>query len=392
MKKKRLLEWQKRRWMSPTELGMFLLSLLVITVFVFSSVDSAAQVPARREIAPPNCSGCLNAEKESTVPMNSRTLLVVQEGLNDVVFIDILDPSHTHVVSVGEKPHEIELTPDGKTAFVSNFGLLEVNHHVGTPGNSISVLDVSGGSERERFLLPDGCRAPHGLKLRPAAFTELFTNTESGKEEMVVFDTRSGGILRTFPLPPGVHNFVFAPDGTSLYAYTINNEVFRLDPQDGKILAEAKIPAPRGLAWTADHRQLLVGSKDALFVLNPTDLGAERQITQLGVGQIFYPTASPDGKWVFAPAVLDGTVLAISTTTWTVEHRIKSESPLQLVVDGDHAWISNVLVPQMMLQTDSPPRKGGIVFLDLTNFTTSVVAGAPDANGIAASPAASRGW
>jgi len=93
---------------------------------------------------------------------------------------------------VGEKPHEIEVTPDGRTAFISNFGLLEVSHQVGTPGTTISVLDIVRGVERAKFRLPAGAAAPHGLKLRPPKYRELFANAEAGNQSMIVFDANSG--------------------------------------------------------------------------------------------------------------------------------------------------------------------------------------------------------
>src|SRR5215510_10068132 len=74
--------------------------------------------------------------------LQAETVLVVQEGLGKVVIFPALHPEQRTVISVGEKPHEIELTPDGRTAFVSNFGLLEANHKAGTPGTTISALDV----------------------------------------------------------------------------------------------------------------------------------------------------------------------------------------------------------------------------------------------------------
>ncbi|MGC4051847.1 MAG: hypothetical protein QM757_21090 [Paludibaculum sp.] len=81
-----------------------------------------------------------------------KTVLVVQEGLGQVVRFSPEHPERKKVIRVGEKPHEIEATPDGRTAFVSNFGLLEVNHQIGTPGTTISVLDVAAGVERGRFI------------------------------------------------------------------------------------------------------------------------------------------------------------------------------------------------------------------------------------------------
>ena len=49
-------------------------------------------------------------------PGKGQTVLVVQEGPGKVVSFSTLNPSHRVVIDVGEKPHEIELAPDGRTA------------------------------------------------------------------------------------------------------------------------------------------------------------------------------------------------------------------------------------------------------------------------------------
>jgi DNA-binding beta-propeller fold protein YncE len=332
--------------------------------------------------------GQSHARQPKEAPAPTRTVLAVQEGPGQVVLFSASSPAEKATIAVREKPHEIELTPDGRTAFVTDFGLLEANHKLGTPGSMISVLDVSSGSARTEFRLPAGRTAPHGVKLRPPLFRELFTNAEEGTESMVVFDAETGAVLRVFALPHGVHNFVFSPDGSALYAFTTANTVLKIDPQSGAILATATIPSPRGLAWTTGARYLIVGAKNELVFLNPSTLAIDKRWGPLGVGQVFYPTSSSDGKWIFAPAVLDGVVLAMDASTGAVAHRIQTGSPLQVVEDENRLWVSNVLVPPAMLPMGADPRRGGIVAVDLTTWSTTSLPGIEDTNGLAVSKVA----
>jgi DNA-binding beta-propeller fold protein YncE len=202
---------------------------------------------------------------------------------------------------------------------------------------------------------------------------------------MIILDAQSGQLLRTFSLPPGVHNFLFAPDGTALFAVTPKGDVYRVDPDSGEISARVMAGSTRGLSWTADARQLIASGNNELLFLHPDRLVVERRITNLGVGQVFYPAATPEGRWILAPAVLDGVVLVIDAATGEVARRIATGSPLLFVLDagGKGAWVSNVLVPAAMLGAGGMGREGGVVRLDLQSFAITHVPGTSDANGLA---------
>lgn len=313
-------------------------------------------------------------------------LVVVQEGLNRVVLLSRVNPLDRTIINVGEKPHEVELSLDGRTAYVSNFGLLEANHKIGTPGTTISVIDLPQKRERTRFRLPPGSTAPHGLKIRPQRTNELFTNAEEGTEEMVVFNAESGTIIRSFRLPRGIHNFVFSADGADVYAFTTSDSIFRIEADTGRILSQAAIPHVRGLAWTSGQAQLIAGARGQILLLNPRDLTVTRTFPDLGVGQTFYPAASPDGHVFLVPAVLDGVLLVVDANTGEVRRRIATGSPLQALFDGEYAWVSNVKVPASMLPPGKTERLGGLMRLDLSSFQFEAFADTEDANGIAVAP------
>src|SRR5438270_8202762 len=85
----------------------------------------------------------------------SQTLLV----LNKEGSLAIVDPASKKVlgtVRTGEQPHEVEVSADGKLAFVSNYG------GGNAPGNSLSVIDIASRRELHRVDLTPMSR-PHGL-------------------------------------------------------------------------------------------------------------------------------------------------------------------------------------------------------------------------------------
>src|SRR5437868_2868632 len=78
--------------------------------------------------------------------------------LNKEGTLAIVNPGTRKVVgrvNTGEQPHEVVASPDGKLAFVSNYG-------GSAPGNSLSVIDLAAMKELHRVDLGP-LRRPHGL-------------------------------------------------------------------------------------------------------------------------------------------------------------------------------------------------------------------------------------
>src|SRR5260370_7952121 len=100
---------------------------------------------------------CANpaAGQGPSAPAPSPALLVLnKEGRT----LAIVDPATNKVVGsvpVGDGPHEVTVSADGKFAFVGNYGGRE-------PGNTLSVIDLGQGKELRRVDLA-ALRPPHGM-------------------------------------------------------------------------------------------------------------------------------------------------------------------------------------------------------------------------------------
>lgn len=299
-------------------------------------------------------------------------LAVVEEKASRVDFYDADTGGLLGGTAVGNLPHEIAISNDKKLAFVSNFGLHDYDQTIGTPGNSISVIDLETFKEKYQ-LITGNKNAPHGLKIRPAHLNELYVNTELDNQ-MVVFDLNTQQIKRRFSIMPGTHNFIFSPDGEWLWLMAGKNGVSKLHAETGEIVEQYKSDTPiRGLSYTSDYQKLILSGNNEIIFLDPTSLEVDHKINHLNVDQILYSVMTPDGKYLLAPAVWNNEVLVIDTQEEKVIKRIVTGvDPVNINVspDSQFAYVTN-------------GRNSHVSKINLQDFTLSEIATQPGTNGIA---------
>lgn len=274
------------------------------------------------------------------------TVVVVEVQAARIGFYNSKTGAKIGSVVVGSKPHEIEISRDGKTAYVTNFGIEDYDHRIGTPGNSISVIDIPRMKEKYKLstenLSPKdsalaSIKGPHGIKLRPSKEGELFVNTEVGGDFIIVYDVKKRKLKRSFSVPAGTHNFIFSPEGQYLYLFAGANGIFKVNPETGDILAEIKLSTPvRGLHYTTDNRFIIAAGSGEVALLNPENLSVERHFKELGVGAMLYPKPTPDGQYILLPAVYDSQVVVLEIKSGKVVHRLKvGKNPIAIAVSPD---------------------------------------------------------
>ena len=275
-------------------------------------------------------------------PTAAPELVVVEQEAGSVSAVNPRTGQVRASAKVGLNPHELVLSEDGATAWVSNFGIADYDRSVGVPGTSVSTIRLADVKETGRLDSP-GVKAPHGLKLRPGG-TELYVNAEVG-DRMVVFDVATGKVVRSFPVPDGTHNFVFSRDGMRLYLLAGPAGVILVDPVTGASKATRKLAtSTRGLAWMPGESSLLASGKGELDLLDPATLEVKRHLPVPGARQIIYSAVTPDGRTILAPAPYDGKVFVIDVATGEVRAAVETgKAPILVTVDPDgrEAWVSN---------------------------------------------------
>lgn len=232
-------------------------------------------------------------------------LLSAQEGGTSLLIMSP-DGRRRGEVEIGPRPHEVEVSPDRKTAWVSQFGITDYDSRIGTPGRYVVEVDLKAGRATRRFELPGGLAAPHGVKLRPGK-RELFVNAEVGGDMMLVYDRLSKQVLRRFGLIKGAHNFIFSRDGGVLFVFAGAEGVAKYDASTGQLLAQRRFDGPvRGLRLTRGG-EVAAASNGVVLVLDPGTLVPRRTMRAPDAGQLVYLETLADGS-IVAPSQANGGV------------------------------------------------------------------------------------
>ncbi len=129
-------------------LGKFV--IFVFVIFISSTISSA----------------------QSPEPTNG-TLIVLNKSDASASIISLKTNQTIATIPTGNGPHEAAVTPDGKTAVVTNYGNREA------PGSTLTVIDLSQLKVSKTIDLGDYHR-PHGVTFLPAG-KELLVTAEAEK-------------------------------------------------------------------------------------------------------------------------------------------------------------------------------------------------------------------
>lgn len=251
-------------------------------------------------------------------------LLVLNKAEGSVTIIDPSKMEAVGRVAVGEGPHEVVTSADGRTAYVSNYGGQK-------PGNSLSVIDLAARKETKRVDLGALWR-PHGLVEREG---KIYFTAEVSRA-VARYDPASDKVDWVMGLgEKGTHMLVFHPTQKTIYTANIGSgtaSVIELDKpsQPGpppRVTHVAVGKQPEAIDISPDGKEVWVGhNADGGVSIIDTETSKVKETIQVG-GMPIRVKFTPDGKRVLVSSPPTGELTILDAATRKELKRIKVGTP-----------------------------------------------------------------
>jgi YVTN family beta-propeller protein len=226
------------------------------------------------------------------------SLLAVNKGNNTVSLIDLSSSKEITALAVGDGPHEVAASPNGKFAIVCNYGGK-------TPNNSLSVVDMQSKTISKTIDLGSYTR-PHGIEfindkevIVTSEATQILikVNIESNAVEEVVRTGQKGSHMVAYCRKDGKAYIANIPEGT----------VSQVDVKEKKLLNTIQLKAGvEGLDISPDGKELWVANRNdsVVYIVNTTTLQKEAELPAHQVA--FRVKFLPNGKYAVVSNGMSG--------------------------------------------------------------------------------------
>src|SRR3970040_567178 len=177
-------------------------------------------------------------------------VFVADEESSTVSVLDAGSFKKIAAVSVGREPHNVQISPDGKLAWVTNNGeqampgMGKGGHAAMSSGGEVWAIDTA--SHAVVAKIPVGKHPAHVVLTPDGRFAYV---TNGGENTVSVVDTEARQVVATIPVGAYPHGIRISPDGKQAYVANLKaGTVSVIDTQARKEIAQ--IPVGEGPAQT----------------------------------------------------------------------------------------------------------------------------------------------
>lgn len=255
--------------------------------------------------------------------------------------VDVLDAASLKPLSsihVGMKPHNVQVSPDGKFVWVTNMG---------EPGKM-----AADGAKQE---------SEGGHHDKPGAVWVIDAGTEA--------------VVAKVPVGKHPAHVVVSPDGSLAYvSNSADNTISVIDAATRSPLATIPVGKfPHGLRISPDGKEIYIADMKGGTV-SVVDTASRKEVAQIPVGKMPAQVGfTPDGRLVAVSLAGENAVAVIDTATHKVAHKVSvGNMPIQLFVTPD----SRTLVVANQGSHEKPGNSVSVVDLESFKVTSTVETGA----------------
>ncbi len=283
---------------------------------------------------------------------------VADEESNTVSVIDARMLNRSTIIPVGPDPHNVQVSPDGKFAWVTNNGEEGKEwerEHKGMPkreheamGNPGEVWAIDTATDTVVATVRVGLHPAHVVLTPDGRFAYV---TNGGENTVSVVDTEARRVAATIPVGAYPHGIRISPDGKEAYVANLKGATVSVIDTEAR-REVAKIPAGKGPAqvgFTPDGRLAFVSlsQEDKVAVI---DAVTRKAISKVSVGTVpIQVYATPDSRLLFVanqgtkkrPGT---TVSVVNLETFEVTKTVETGPGAHGVVvsgDGRYAYVTN---------------------------------------------------
>jgi len=286
------------------------------------------------------------------------TLVVLNKAEASASLIDLSNGSEVARLDTGAGPHEVAVSPDGRTAVVCDYGQRD-------PGNSLTVIDLESRQVTRTIDLGEYHR-PHGIVFLPGR--ERVVVTAEQERKLLVVNITTGEVEKAMDTDARVsHMVAITPDASRAFVANIGSgSMTAFDLNTAERLAV--IPTgegAEGIDVTPDGDEVWVTNRsaDTISVIDAQSLEIIDTIASAK-----FPIRvrfTPDGKRALVSNAVSGDVAVFDAATRSLVKRIPMDEeivdddaerlfadnpdfqgspvPIGILImpDGSHAFIAN---------------------------------------------------
>lgn len=288
-----------------------------------------------------------------------RMIYVANEGAGTVSVINGETFKVTRHIAVGAGAHNVQVSPDGKRAWVTNNGMPKpaaagmahpgmsaTEHGAMTDAGEVWAIDTNTDQVVAKVVV-----GKHPAHVVVSADSRWAYVTNGGDNTLSVVDTTSLKVVATIPTGEFPHGIRLSPDGKQAYVANLKGAtVSVIDTESRKEIRQIPVgKGPAQVGFTSDGRLAFVSlSQEASVAI--IDPATGKVIRKVRVGNVpIQVYATPDNRFLFVAnqgtrKSPGNTASMIDLSTFSTQQIRVGSGAHGVVVgsDGRHAYVTNL--------------------------------------------------